>query len=70
MVQEDAADLRGSHDFSKDVLPAASIPIAFSPTTSIPIGSPARLGTVAYWRDVGTVDAYFRQTWALVQPPR
>ena len=60
MVQADAADPRSSHDFGKDVLPArVDIDRIFAydfDSNRIP-GEPTHSGN--YWRDVGTVDAYF-----------
>ncbi len=58
-LARDMADPNSSHDFGKDIIPhavrtarAAAHPFALS---CVPLGSDAQ----AYWRDVGTVDAYW-----------
>jgi glucose-1-phosphate adenylyltransferase len=59
ILQEDAADPRSSHDFGKDIIPAlvrkgGAVAHRFS-------DSCVRSGAEAepYWRDVGTVDAFW-----------
>jgi glucose-1-phosphate adenylyltransferase len=60
MVKEDAADKLSGHDFGKDILPqrvgTERIYAYDFQTNRIP-GEPTGGGN--YWRDVGTVDAYF-----------
>jgi glucose-1-phosphate adenylyltransferase len=57
-LEHDAADPRSSHDFGRDVIPALVAQGAvrthrFERSAVGPEGSPV------YWRDVGTVDAYW-----------
>ncbi len=59
LLEEDAADLDSSHDFGKDLIPRAvaehqayAHPFALSAISAPPFSGP-------YWRDVGTVDAYW-----------
>ena len=59
-LHDDAANASSSHDFGRDILPAlveraAAYAYNFQ-TNQIP-GEPA--GAAAYWRDVGTIDAYY-----------
>ena len=60
LLHEDAAVAESSHDFGHDILPKlagkAEIYAYDFQTNRIP-GEPA--GTQPYWRDVGTIDAYF-----------
>ena len=58
-LKKDAADPTSSHDFGKDIIPrlvreakAVAHPFSRSCVHTMP-------DTPAYWRDVGTVDAYF-----------
>jgi glucose-1-phosphate adenylyltransferase len=60
LLREDAADPHSSHDFGKDIVPklvqggkAVAHPFARSCVRSHAEAAP-------YWRDVGTVDAYFQ----------
>ncbi|MCP5363652.1 MAG: glucose-1-phosphate adenylyltransferase [Hyphomicrobiales bacterium] len=60
MVKEDAANTSSSHDFGKDILPGRvdeSRIFAYDFRTNRIPGEPAGGGN--YWRDVGTIDAYF-----------
>jgi glucose-1-phosphate adenylyltransferase len=66
-LREDAADENSSHDFGRDILPklvADRHPIyAYNfQTNSIP-GEPADRSS--YWRDVGTIDAYWEASMDL-----
>jgi glucose-1-phosphate adenylyltransferase len=59
VLHEDAADPHSSHDFGKDIIPklvtgGKAVAHHFSQSC---VRSTAE--TAAYWRDVGTVDAYF-----------
>ncbi len=56
-----------SHDFGKDIIPAVIGPHR---VVAYPFRNPADDGA-AYWRDVGTVDAYYRANMELlaVTPP-
>ena len=59
-IEEDADDPESSHDFGKDILPkmVAHRPLyAFDFANNQIPGEPA--GKAAYWRDVGTLDAYY-----------
>ena len=59
-IEDDAEDPESSHDFGKDILPkmVAHRPIyAFDFTNNQIPGEPP--GKAAYWRDVGTLDAYY-----------
>ena len=58
-LERDMADPHSSHDFGKDIIPklvkqgqAVAHPFEFSC-----VG--ARIGEAPYWRDVGTIDAYW-----------
>jgi glucose-1-phosphate adenylyltransferase len=58
-LERDIADPASSHDFGKDIIPAAvragqaaAHPFALSGVASMTGGEP-------YWRDVGTIDAYW-----------
>jgi glucose-1-phosphate adenylyltransferase len=58
-LERDMADPQSSHDFGKDIIPnlvkqgqAVAHPFEFSC-----VG--ARIGEAPYWRDVGTIDAYW-----------
>lgn len=60
MVQADAADPRSSHDFGTDVLPAhidRDRILAYDFQSNRIPGESLHRGN--YWRDVGTIDAYF-----------
>jgi glucose-1-phosphate adenylyltransferase len=59
----DAADPKSSHDFGKDVIPGA---IGRYPAYAYPFRDPAS-GRQAYWRDVGTVDAFWAANLELVE---
>jgi len=59
VLRQDAGDPNSSHDFGKDIIPklvaggrAVAHPFTRSCIRSTPFAAP-------YWRDVGTVDAYF-----------
>jgi glucose-1-phosphate adenylyltransferase len=60
LLDDDAADPRSSHDFGKDILPRlagnAEIYAYDFQTNRIPGELP---DAVPYWRDVGTLDAYY-----------
>ncbi len=59
-LQDDAANDRSSHDFGHDILPSlvsrAEV-YAYNFETNRIAGEPE--GAMAYWRDVGTIDAYY-----------
>ncbi|MBV7407705.1 glucose-1-phosphate adenylyltransferase [Maritimibacter sp. DP1N21-5] len=60
LLQEDAADPNSSRDFGKDIIPklvAGGKAVAHRFTTSCVRETPDK---PAYWRDVGTVDAYWQ----------
>jgi glucose-1-phosphate adenylyltransferase len=59
LLEEDAADIESSHDFGKDLIPRAvaegqamAHPFSMSAIANPPFSR-------AYWRDVGTVEAYW-----------
>jgi glucose-1-phosphate adenylyltransferase len=59
-LQDDAANDRSSHDFGHDILPslvARSEVYAYNFQANRIAGEPE--GSVAYWRDVGNIDAYY-----------
>jgi glucose-1-phosphate adenylyltransferase len=59
-LQDDAASERSSHDFGHDILPslvARSEVYAYNFQANRIAGEPEDVG--AYWRDVGTIDAYY-----------
>ena len=71
MVYEDAARPGSSHDFGKDILPklaGGSALYAYDYQTN---RIPGEENQVAYWRDVGTLDAYYEATMDLraILPP-
>jgi len=60
MVEEDALRDDSAHDFGKDILPKLVDSVdmyAYDFHTNVIPGEP--LGKPAYWRDVGTIDAYY-----------
>jgi glucose-1-phosphate adenylyltransferase len=59
-LQDDAANDHSSHDFGRDILPslvARSEVYAYNFQANRIAGEPEDVG--AYWRDVGTIDAYY-----------
>jgi glucose-1-phosphate adenylyltransferase len=59
-LHRDAQDDNSSHDFGRDILPrlVGRVPMyAYDFQTNFIPGEPA--GKPAYWRDVGTIDAYY-----------
>ncbi len=60
MVEEDQLDENSSHDFGRDILPKAignAEIFAYNFMTNKIPGEPE--GKLPYWRDVGTLDAYY-----------
>jgi glucose-1-phosphate adenylyltransferase len=58
-LERDLADPNSSHDFGKDIIPAA---VKNAAATAHPFSLscvPASGGDETYWRDVGTIDAYW-----------
>ncbi len=58
-LERDLADPNSSHDFGKDIIPAA---VKNGHATAHPFSLscvPASGGDETYWRDVGTIDAYW-----------
>jgi glucose-1-phosphate adenylyltransferase len=58
-LERDLADPNSSHDFGKDIIPAA---VKNAQATAHPFSLscvPASGGDETYWRDVGTIDAYW-----------
>ncbi|WP_029011229.1 glucose-1-phosphate adenylyltransferase [Azospirillum halopraeferens] len=72
MVYEDAARSDSSHDFGKDILPrlvGTSAMYAYDFATNRIPGQAA--SQPAYWRDVGTLDAYYEANMDMraIEPP-
>jgi glucose-1-phosphate adenylyltransferase len=68
LLERDSADEESSHDFGKDVIPRAlaeGYRVQFYDFRSNPI--PGQEGENSYWRDVGTLDAYYEASMDLVQ---
>ena len=66
LLEQDAAEKDSSHDFGKDLLPRL---IHRHRVFGYPFGDPVgRVSADGYWRDVGTVDAYFEANMDLLQP--
>lgn len=60
LVQEDQEDPNSSHDFGKDILPKAMKHCEMFAYDFMSNKIPGELpGKLPYWRDVGTLDAYF-----------
>jgi glucose-1-phosphate adenylyltransferase len=63
MLGEDAADEASAHDFGKDILPkaiAGNLQVFAYPFQDV------KTRAQSYWRDVGTVDAYYEASLELV----
>ncbi|MGD8710944.1 MAG: glucose-1-phosphate adenylyltransferase [Ectothiorhodospiraceae bacterium] len=61
-LRADAEDIDSSRDFGRDIIPAA---IARDRVVAYPYADP-QTGMQPYWRDVGTVDAFFEANLELV----
>ena len=60
LLHDDAADENSSHDFGRDILPrlaGKSEMFAYNFQSNRILGEP--LDAAPYWRDVGTIDAYY-----------
>jgi glucose-1-phosphate adenylyltransferase len=68
LLEEDSLDENSSHDFGKDIIPkAVAEGEAFAhPFSSSCIPNPPH--TAPYWRDVGTVDAFWAANLDLASP--
>lgn len=62
-LKEDAANEESTHDFGRDLIPAI---IQRSRVVAYPFRD-MQAGTPIYWRDVGTVDAYWKANMELVR---
>ncbi len=66
-LQEDAADPNSSHDFGRDILPKMVSEqqklVAYNFAENDIPGEDE--GSIPYWRDVGTIDAYYEATMDL-----
>jgi glucose-1-phosphate adenylyltransferase len=63
MLGEDAADEKSAHDFGKDILPKAisgNLQVFAYPFQDV------KTRAQSYWRDVGTIDAYYDASLELV----
>ena len=68
MLKQDCANPESSHDFGKDVIPSM---VAAGDAIAHPFEMSCVRSTqeaVAYWRDVGTVDAYWQANLDLCDP--
>jgi glucose-1-phosphate adenylyltransferase len=61
-LRADAENIDSSRDFGRDLIPAA---IAEDRVMAFPFSDP-RTGEQPYWRDVGTVDAFFQANLELI----
>ena len=61
-LEEDAADRASSHDFGHDIIPSV---IGGHPVFAYPFLDPDT-GRQPYWRDVGTIDAFWEANMELV----
>lgn len=61
-LERDAADPRSRHDFGKNIIPGL---LRTGRVKAYPFGG-LREGEVGYWRDVGTLDAYYRASMDLL----
>jgi len=61
-LRADAEDIDSARDFGRDIIPAA---IAADRVMAYPFADP-RTGEQPYWRDVGTVDAFFEANLELI----
>lgn len=65
LLARDADDAHSSHDFGKDVIPAAVRKARSYAYRLCDLHDPQHQG---YWRDVGTLDAYWRSNLELAEP--
>jgi len=66
VLQADHADPESSHDFGNDILPRL---IRTQPVYAFPFTSQeGRVTMDRYWKDVGTLDAYYEANIALLDP--
>lgn len=66
ILRADHADAASSHDFGKDIMPGL---IDQPGACAYRFGGPAgRVSQDRYWRDVGTLDAYYEANMALLDP--
>ncbi len=66
-LARDAANRHSSHDFGRDLIPALldRVPLHAHRFADSAVGAP---GAPPYWRDVGTVDAYYAANLDLLLP--
>ena len=65
-LSTDHKDPDSSHDFGKDILPRL---IGEQPVYAYPFGSQeGRVSQDLYWKDVGTLDAYYEANIAMLEP--
>ena len=65
LFQDAARKEASNHDFGRDIIPAMLA--GGSRVFSYPFRDENRKGGMAYWRDVGTLDAYFQTSMDLIQ---
>jgi glucose-1-phosphate adenylyltransferase len=65
LLRADAANPKSKHDFGRDILPAAVNTIGVAAHLLRDPGT----GRAGYWRDVGTIDSYWRANMELLGEP-
>jgi glucose-1-phosphate adenylyltransferase len=65
LFQDAAKKESSSHDFGRDIIPAMLA--GGSRVLAYPFRDENRKGSTAYWRDVGTIDAYYQTSLDLIQ---
>jgi glucose-1-phosphate adenylyltransferase len=65
LFQDAARKEASNHDFGRDIIPAMLA--GGSRVIAYPFRDENRKGGTAYWRDVGTLDAYFQTSMDLIQ---
>jgi glucose-1-phosphate adenylyltransferase len=65
LFQDAARKEASNHDFGKDIIP--QMVKAGQRVFAHPFRDENRKGTTSYWRDVGTIDAYFQTNMDLIQ---
>jgi len=66
LLDEDAADSNSSHDFGHDILPRI---LERHRVIAYPFGgNSGRVSRDCYWRDIGTIDAYYAANMDLLSP--
>lgn len=70
-LRRDAADPHSAHDFGQNLIPQAvadpQVPVYAHNFTDSCVGNTAENGQAPYWRDVGTIDAYWEANMELTK---